>query len=162
MAGVNNQVNLADIPNSITRDDLAVTSISSSNLAALTDDQLSFLITACQIRLMAELCITEIPTENVEAWTMLLANYVAAVFAANKSGIVATLAKQVRNFHIQYGNNGKIELKNFYSNFSDLIGMFSQCTNGVMMQKPFYANEDWPDGIRPGDSMPDWPIGRPF
>lgn len=151
-------VNLADVPNSITWDVVAAASF--QNLPTLTDDQANALISACQIRLLSELCLTAIPTDNLAAWQMLLANYVAAVVAANKSGIVPVQSKSVRNFSITIGNNGQINLKAFYDNFSDLLGMFSQCHNGVMFQSPNIQNEDFPDGLRPGDILPDLPAGR--
>ena len=159
MADVNN-INLDDVKNSITRDD--VSALAFVNLAPLDDTQAEAFIHASQIRMMSALCLDAIPTENLGAWKMLFANYVAAVYQANKSGIVPTTARSIRNFSESFGNDGQVDMKAFYCDNSDLIGMFSRCSDGVGFQSRYWQNEDWPDGIRPGDMLPDWPAGRPF
>lgn len=154
------QTNLDDVANSITGDD--VMALAFVTLSPLTDDQKNTFIHAAQIRLMAGLCLTSVPTTNVAAWKMLLANYVAAVYQANKSGIVPTTEKQVRNFRVMFGNQGSIDLKSFYSDFSDQIGMFQQCKTNIMFDGGNWQSDDFPDGIRPGDMNPDFPSGRWF
>lgn len=151
------QANLDDVTNSITADD--VLALAFENLKALTDDQQTTFIHACQIRLMAGLCLTTAPTDNVSVWNMLLANYVAAVYQDNKSGITKTISKQVRNFKVQFGG---AEIRTFYAEFSDLLGMFDNCHTNIMFDGGNWQSDDFPDGIRPGDTNPDWPMGRPF
>jgi len=145
------------IPNSITRAD--VLNLGFNTLKPLDDESADKFIQASQTVLLKALGLKAIPTINVTSWEFLLANFVAAVFAVNKSGVVSTNSKSIRNFTISYGS---IDMKNFYMDHQGLIGLFNQNHTAIMFDGGNWQSDDFPDGYRAGDINPDWPTGRWF
>lgn len=126
--------------------------------ASVTDAQFVVLSHACETRLLAMLCMTAPPdpqTDDYDSWQSLLANWIKAVYAVNKSGITRTVSKSMRNFSVSYGDNGEVALKSFYSNFQDLIGLFSQCSTGVEFQTDRVPLIYAPDSVNPANMFPD-------
>ena len=126
--------------------------------ASVSDTQFATLSHACEARLLAMLCMTAPPapqSDDYDSWLSLLANWIKAVYAVNNSGVTRTVSKSMRNFRVLYGDNGEVALKSFYSNFQDLIGLFSQCSTGVEFQTDRVPLIYAPDSVNPANMFPD-------
>lgn len=126
----------------------------------LPEDDFTRIANACELSLRSLLCRSDSPLPSdpkYNTWLMLLAGWVKATYAAQKSGIDRTTAKSVRNFSVSKGNDGKVDLSDFYDNMSPLISMFSQCGSGVDFQTDLIPLIYAPDVTDIANRMPDAP-----
>ena len=127
---------------------------------SVSDADLATFTAGCETRLLAMLCMTDPPAStdaDYQSWLMLLSCWVKAVYAANRSGIIPTASKSIRNYSTSYGNNGEIVLSAFYSNMSDLIQMFNACDESVQFQSDWNPIIYSPDATYPRSLTPDAP-----
>ena len=105
---------------------------------------------ACEVSLRALLCRSDsvLPGDShYDSWLMLLSAWIKATYAVNRKGVDRTTSKSVRNFSVSSGNDGRLEIADFYSNQATLISLFSNCGSGVDFQTDLLPLIYAPDSI---------------
>lgn len=128
--------------------------------ADMSEADFSRFANACELALRSLLCRSDsvLPDDpKYNTWLMLLSAWIKATYAVQRAGIDRTTSKTVRNFSVSKGNDGKVDLSDFYDNFSTLISMFSKCGSGVDYQTDLLPLIYAPDVTDIGNRMPDAP-----
>ena len=128
--------------------------------ADMSEDDFTRIANACELSLRSLLCRSDsiLPANpNYNAWLMLLSAWIKVTYKVQKTGIDRTTAKSVRNFSVSKGNDGKVDLSDFYDNMSTIISMFSMCGSGVDFQTDLLPLIYAPDVTDLGNIIPDAP-----
>lgn len=148
--------------NTIGRGDFTPAVANAGAVLAMTDDELNEFISVAQARLVRLLCRAEPPADDdpdFAAWKNLLANFASAMFTVNASGVQNVARKQIRNFTVEYGNQGAVNFSAFKVNHADELQLFDECASRVDASRPAWTDDDFPDGYKPGELFPDAPTG---
>lgn len=103
------------------------------------DDDWQKLVSMAAVRLAGFLCLEELPTDsegNLSAdLALLLSNFLCLMLDSRGRDLQVT-SKHVRNFTINYGNNGATNaFTKLQENYSDIIGKYSECGLGIATEK---------------------------
>lgn len=151
----------------ITRDTIGALSGGSGVPITMSDNDFETLCHTAELRLLSALCREEPPAEsdkNYPAWLMLLANFIRAMWSAIEVGVDHVTSIAPRNFRVTFGDDGNVDLADFWRDWSDILGIFSQCPDGAgIAYQTDYSWARWAqDGLVPTELWPDLPPGGPL
>lgn len=151
----------------ITRDTIQALSGGTGVPPTMSDVDFNTLCQTAEIRLLSALCRDDHPAEDdplYPVWTTLLANWIRAMWSAIETGIDHVTSIAPRNFRVEFGDDGQIELADFWDDWADVLGLFSECKDGTgIAYQRDYSWWQWaPDGFSPTEVWPDLPPGGPL
>lgn len=120
----------------LTQDDYRLYTAETSSYS---DEDWSKMVSMSAVRLAGMLCLEELPTDEEgnlpDDLAMLLANFIYLVLSHRGKDSKVT-SKRVRNFTINYSNsNSTGAFSKLQEDYGDIIGKYSQCGNGFVVEK---------------------------
>ena len=107
-----------------------------------TDSDWQSIVTVAEMRLASFLCLESLPTTDESGvavlpndLALLLANFISAVLRFQGNGDTIE-SKRVRNFTINFKSSSAADaFSQIASQYSDIIGKYSQCDSGVIVER---------------------------